>query len=243
MAATWNYWGSSSPSSGNHPFCFKISETKICIYIYTHNLILFIYIYIYHMFIASLKRGFPWCPMGRTIISKVRLVPWIWRLGGKDVGRCILFEVSDFQTNPMFFGPTKHATMAHHSSARRKDLKMRSVMEHSLRIRWDTVSTSLGKLGKLGVFPPPPKKGAQGSQHFLPKTRKKSQRKRRMRTGTKKNCKTHRPQLLGFQLKIWNMYQQKSPPPFKKGTLMSYLWGFYPQVTCGRSPNHRFAVW
>ena len=55
------------------------------------------------MFIASLKRGFPWCPMGRTIISKVRLAPWIWRLGRKDVGRCILFEVSDFQTNPMFF--------------------------------------------------------------------------------------------------------------------------------------------
>lgn len=44
-----------------------------------------------------------------------------------------------------------------------------------------------GEVGKVGNVPSsPPKKGVQGSQHFLTKTCKKSQRKRRMRTGTKK---------------------------------------------------------
>ena len=236
MAATWNYWGSSSPSSGNHPFCFKISETKICIYIYTY-LILFIYVICSLLHSRGVSHGAPW---GGIIISKVRSALWIWRLGAAvDVGRCILFEVSDFQTNPMFLGPTcslpPHRFQAEGSQNAECD---GAQFENQVRY-----STSLGKLGKLGMFPPPSKKGVQGSPNFLPKTCKKSQRKRRRRTGTKKNCKTHRPQLLGFQLKFWNMYQPKSTPPFKKGTLMTYLWGFYLQVTCGRSPNHRFAVW
>lgn len=165
MAATWNYWGSSSPSSGNHPFCFKISETKICIYIYTY-LILFIYIICSLLHSRGVSHGALW---GRTIISKVRLAPWIWRLGGCGCWTLHPFWSFRFPNEPHVFRPNlQPATMAafiHRS--RRKDLKMRSVMEHSLRIRWDTVSTSLGKLGKLGMFPPPPqKRGSKGVNTF-----------------------------------------------------------------------------
>ena len=100
-----------------------------------------------------------------------------------DVGRCII-EVSDFQTSHVvrpnqachhgapFIGKAEGSQNAECDGAQ---------FENQVRY-----STSLGKLGKLGVFPPPPKKGVQGSQNFLKKTCKKSQRKRQMRTGTKK---------------------------------------------------------
>lgn len=174
------------------------------VYIYTY-LILFIYIICSLLHSRGVSHGAPWGTPLYHIISKVRLAPWIWRLGRLwmlDVASFLKFQIS--KRTPCF---SAQPAACHHGG-------LSSVPGGRISkcgVWWSTVWES-GEIQSVQVWGSWGSWECQGSQHFLPKTCKKSQRKRRMRTGTKKNtCKTHRPQLLGFQLK----YQQKSTPPFK----------------------------
>lgn len=169
------------------------------VYIYTY-LILFIYIICSLLHSRGVSHGAPWGAPLYHIISKVRLAPWIWRLGRLwmlDVASFLKFQIS--KRTPCF---SAQPAACHHGG-------LSSVPGGRISkcgVWWSTVWES-GEIQSVQVWGSWGSWECQGSQHFLPKTCK-----RRMRTGTKKNtCKTHRPQLLGFQLK----YQQKSTPPFK----------------------------